>query len=205
MEPELKPEPPCDVHAVPVASPAQQDGRIVATMERERSRLRSFIRRRVSDPGDVDDILQDVFYELVEAYRMSAAIEQWGAWLFRVARNRIIDRLRKKREAPLPVERDDPYDDVADDLWLEHALPAPDAGPEAGYARRVLWRELHEALEELPAEQREVFIAHELNGTSFKALAEQTGVGVNTLLARKRYAVLHLRSRLQDIYDEFDV
>jgi len=201
MEPELKPEPSCP----PAVSPTQQDHGIVATIERERVRLRNFIRRRVSDPGDAEDILQDVFYELVEAYRVSAAIEQWGAWLFRVARNRIIDRLRKKRELPLVQSLDHDGEDGADNYWLQNVLPDPDAGPEASYARSVLWWELHAALEELPAEQREVFVDHELNGFSFKQLAEQSGVGVNTLLARKRYAVLHLRRRLQTIYDEFEL
>jgi RNA polymerase sigma factor (sigma-70 family) len=198
----MTPDDPPDTLATALAGDAaraSQDSRIAATVKREAARLRSFIRRRVADPGDADDILQDVLYELVAAYRMSETIEQWGAWLFRVARNRIIDRARKQRELPLPEERDD---DEA--LWLENIVPAVDAGPDAAYARRVLRQELHAALAELPAEQRDVFIAHELNGTPFKMLAEQTGVGVNTLLARKRYAVLHLRKRLQPLYENFD-
>jgi len=165
----------------------------------ERARLRGFIRRRVSDPADAEDILQDVFYELIEAARLVKPIEEVGAWLFRVARNRIIDRFRKKRteslEALSAVERE--YAPVED------LLPAADGGPETAYARRLLLEELDDALDELPEEQRFVFVAHELEGRSFKELAAQTGVGLNTLLSRKRYAVLHLRARLQQIYDEF--
>ena len=180
---------------------AEQDKRITETISRERGRLRNFIRRRVPDANEAEDILQDVFFEYVEAYRLPEPIEQVGAWLFRVARNRIVDRFRKKREVQLPElsgEADDEY-------WLEEVLPSPDAGPEAAYARGVLLEELYVALEELPKEQRDVFIAHELDGRSFKELAGENGVGVNTLLARKRYAVLHLRARLQTIYDEFDL
>lgn len=180
----------------------EQDQRISDAVSREQSRLRNFIGRRVPDPGDAEDILQDVFYELVEAYRMMKPVEQVTAWLFRVARNRITDLFRaRSREA----SRNEPTQ-VAEDgepLLLEELLPSPDAGPEAAYARSVLLDELDEALEELPAEQREVFVAHELMGYSFKELAAQTGVGVNTLLSRKHYAVLHLRERLQAIYDEF--
>jgi RNA polymerase sigma factor (sigma-70 family) len=182
---------------------ADQDRNITAIISRERGRLRSFIRRRVSDPGDVEDILQDVFYELVEAARLLQPIEQVGAWLFRVARNRIIDRFRRKSAAPanqdgLPTA---PQDEAPS---LEELLPSPDSGPEARYARRLLLEELDAALEELPAVQREVFIAHELEGRSFRELARETGLSINTLLARKRYAVLHLRKRLQAIHDEFD-
>lgn len=180
---------------------AEQDKRITETISRERGRLRNFIRRRVPDPGDAEDILQDVFYEFVEAYRLPETIEQVGAWLYRVARNRIIDRFRKKKTEPLP-EVSGESDDAP---WLAEVLPSSDAGPEAAYARAVLMEELNAALDELPKEQRDVFIAHELEGRSFKELAEKSGVGVNTLLARKRYAVLHLRARLQMIYDEFDL
>ncbi len=180
---------------------AEQDKRITETISRERGRLRNFIRRRVPDANEAEDILQDVFFEYVENYRLPEPIEQVGAWLFRVARNRIIDRFRKKREVALPeVSGDD-----EDDHWLEEVLPSPDAGPEAAYARSVLLEELHAALAELPKEQRDVFIAHELDGRSFKELAAENGASVNTLLARKRYAVLHLRARLQTIYDEFDL
>lgn len=177
-----------------------QDRRISEAVERERPRLRNFIRRRVRDEGDVEDILQDVFYEFVEAYRMMKPIERAGAWLFRVARNRITDLFRKKRPEPLSS-----VTAVSDDetLPLEDMLPSREAGPEAAYARGVLLEELNAALEELPEEQRAVFVAHELEGRSFKDLAIETGVGVNTLLSRKHYAVLHLRARLQDIYDEF--
>ena len=181
---------------------AQQDQRISEAINREHARLRNFIRKRVADQGDAEDILQDVFYELVEAYRMMKPVEQVTAWLFRVARNRITDLFRrKKREA----SRNEPTG-VTDDgevLQLDDLLPSPDAGPEAAYTRRVLSEELDAALDELPDEQREVFVAHELMGYSFKELAAQTGVSVNTLLSRKHYAILHLRERLQAINDEF--
>jgi len=178
---------------------AEQDQQIAETVERERSRLRNFIRKRVPDREDAEDILQDVFSELVEAYRLMKPIEQVGAWLFRVARNRIIDRFRKRREEPSSKR-------VAEDgevLMLEELLPSPDAGPDAAYARSILLGELEDALEELPAEQRAVFVAHEIEGRSFKQLAAESGVSVNTLLSRKHYAVLHLRERLREIYDEF--
>ena len=176
----------------------EQDREIADAVARERPRLRNFIRRRVIDQDEAEDILQDVFEELVEAYRLTDPIEQIGAWLFRVARNRIIDRFRKSREVPLPdsVESDDEYQ-------LDLALPSPDAGPEAAYARAALLDTLQAALDELPADQREVFIAHEIDGRSFKEIAAATGVGVNTLLARKRYAVLHLRERLRSSHDEY--
>ena len=180
----------------------EQDQRISETVSREQSRLRSFIRRRVADPGDAEDILQDVFYELVEAYRMMKPVEQVTAWLFRVARNRITDRFRKRSRDALRNEPASVAED-GEELLLEELLPSPDAGPDAAYARSVLLEELDEALDELPAEQREVFIAHELMGYSFKELAAETGVSVNTLLSRKHYAVLHLRERLQSVYDEF--
>lgn len=180
---------------------AEQDKRITETISQERGRLRNFIRRRVPDANEAEDILQDVFFEYVEAYRLPEPIEQVGAWLYRVARNRIIDRFRKKREVALP----EMPGEEEDGHWLEEVLPSADGGPEAAYARRVLLDELYAALEELPREQRDVFIAHELDGRSFKELAAEKNVAVNTLLARKRYAVLHLRARLQTIYDEFDL
>lgn len=179
----------------------QQDQQISEAIERERPRLRNFIRRRVPDQSDAEDILQEVFSELVEAYRMMKPLEQVTAWLFRVARNRITDLFRsKKREAstePAVTTED------GETLQWEDLLPAPDAGPESAYARSVLLEEMDAALDELPEEQREVFVAHEFLGYSFKELAEQTGVSVNTLLSRKHYAVLHLRERLQSIYDDF--
>ena len=180
---------------------AEQEKHITETIVRERGRLRSFIRRRVPDANEAEDILQDVFFEYVEAYRLPVTIEQVGAWLFRVARNRIIDRFRKKREVQLP----EVADGADDEHWLEEVLPSPDAGPEAAYARGVLLEELYAALGELPKEQRDVFIAHELEGRSFKELAAESGASMNTLLARKRYAVLHLRTRLQTIYNELDI
>jgi RNA polymerase sigma factor (sigma-70 family) len=178
-----------------------ENQRVSDVFERERSRLRNFIRRRVPDARDAEDILQDVFYALVEANRLLVPIEHVTGWLFRVARNRITDLFRKKTPEPLG-DMVIPGDDE-EWLQLEDLLPSPPAGPEALYARRVLIEELELAIDELPDEQREVFVAHELEGRSFKEMAAETGVSVNTLLSRKRYAVLHLRERLQDIYDEF--
>ena len=179
----------------------EQDRRITEVVEREQSRLRNFVRRRVPDPRDVEDILQDVFYELVEANRLLMPIEHVTGWLFRVARNRIIDLFRKKKPESLSDQA--AADDEGEALRLEDLLPSRDAGPDALYARSVLLDELELALDELPGEQREVFVAHELEGRSFKEMAAESGVSVNTLLARKRYAVLRLRERLQQIYDEF--
>ena len=180
----------------------EQDRRISETVRQERSRLRNFIRRRVDDDEDAEEILQDVFYELVEAYRMMRPIEQVGAWLFRVARNRIIDWFRKKRAVPFPGQRA-PAESEPQPAGWEELLPSPDAGPEAIYARNILFEELEAALDELPEEQREVFLAHEVEGRSFKDLSSETGVTMNTLLSRKHYAVLHLRKRLQAIYNDF--
>src|SRR5438128_3559734 len=180
-----------------------QDQRITEVVNREQSRLRNFIRRRVPDPRDAEDILQYVFYELVEANRLLMPIEHVTGWLFRVARNRIIDLFRKKRPENFSDVAVAHEDDEGELLRLEDLLPSVDASPEALYARSVLLDELELAVEELPEEQREVFIAHELEGRSFKQMAAETGVNVNTLLSRKRYAVRHLRQRLQDIYDEF--
>jgi RNA polymerase sigma factor (sigma-70 family) len=168
-----------------------QDQRISDAVTREGSRLRGFIRRRVPDARDAEDILQDVFSALVEANRLLVPIEHVTGWLFRVARNRIIDLFRARRPE-LSAER----------LELDDVLPSPDAGPEEEYARGVLLEALEQAIGELPAEQRDVFIAHELEGRSFKEIATATGVGVNTLLSRKRYAVLRLRERLRSAYDE---
>ncbi len=179
----------------------EQDQRISEAFGLERARLRNFIRKRVADENDVEDILQDAFYELVEAYRMMKPVEQVGAWLFQVARNRITDLFRKKRPEALGNEPVG-YEEDGESLLLQDLLPSPDAGPEEAYARSVLLEELDAALDELPEEQREVFIAHELEGYSFKELAAATGLGINTLLSRKHYAVVHLRQRLQAIYDE---
>jgi RNA polymerase sigma factor (sigma-70 family) len=179
----------------------EQDQRISEVVKQEQSRLRNFIRRRVPDPRDAEDILQEVFYELVEATRLLMPIEHVTGWLFRVARNRITDLFRKKK--PEAFSDADMVDDYGELLHLEDLLPSPDAGPDAVYARNVMIDELEFALEELPEEQREVFVAHELEGRSFKELATESGVSINTLLSRKRYAVLHLRQRLQAIYDEF--
>jgi len=177
-----------------------EDRRIAEVVEREGSRLRRFIRRRVGDPRDAEDVLQDVFQALVEANRLLMPIDHVAGWLFRVARNRITDLLRRKK----PESLGDAAVTGGDErLPLEDLLPSPAAGPEALYARNLLLDELEMAIDELPVEQREVFVAHELEGRSFKEMAAETGVSVNTLLSRKRYAVLHLRKRLQGVYDEF--
>jgi RNA polymerase sigma factor (sigma-70 family) len=177
----------------------EQDRRIADVVRRERSRLLGFVRRRVGDPRDVEDLVQDVFYELVEANRMLMPIEDVTAWLFRVARNRITDLFRRKRSVSLDEAA--VSDEGGERLVLEDLLPSPEAGPDALYARQVLLEELQLAIDELPEEQRAVFVAHELEGRSFKDMAAETGVGVNTLLSRKRYAVLHLRERLQGLHD----
>jgi RNA polymerase sigma factor (sigma-70 family) len=179
-----------------------QDKKIAEVFARERKRLGSFIRRRVPDPGDAEDILQDVFSELVEAVRMVRPIEQIGAWLFQVARNRIIDRFRRRSFEAKPGAADP--DGEHELAALAELLPSTQAGPQARYARRVLVEQLEAALDELPPEQRDVFVAHELEGRSFRELAAQTGQNVNTLLSRKRYAVRHLRDRLHQIYREFE-
>lgn len=179
---------------------SEQDRRISEAIARDRPRLRSFIRRHVTDSGEAEDILQDVFYELLETYRMMKPVEHVTAWLFRVARNRIIDLFRRKRPGSLndpvhPGEEGEP-------LLLEEVLPSSDAGPDGAYTRGILLDALEDALEELPASQREVFLAHEVEGVPFKQLSAETGLSVNTLLSRKHYAVLHLRRRLQSIYEE---
>ena len=171
----------------------EKDRSVSDVIAAEASRLRNFIRKRVPNEADAEDLLQEVFYELVAAYRVMEPVQRWSAWMFQVARNRIVDLFRKQQRHPAE----------ADVVLLEDVLPSPDAGPAAAYARRLLLDELEEALDELPPEQREVFLAHEVEGRSFKEIAEQTGVSVNTLLSRKHYAVLHLRRRLRAIYQEF--
>jgi RNA polymerase sigma factor (sigma-70 family) len=177
---------------------AEQDRFFTEVLQRDRPRLRSFIRRRVLDAGDAEDILQDVFYELLEAYRFAKPMEQVTAWLYRVARNRITDLFRKQK----PVSLNEPASEE-ESLSLEDLLPSVEAGPDAIYARNLLFDLLDDALEELPENQRDVFVAHELLGRSFKEIAEETGVSVTTLLSRKRYAVLHLRQRLGEMYEDF--
>ncbi|MGA2157012.1 MAG: sigma-70 family RNA polymerase sigma factor [Bryobacteraceae bacterium] len=186
---------------VSIASMAEQNREISEVIAEERARLRNFIRRRVPNEADVEDLLQEVFYELVEANRLLMPIEYVTGWLFRVARNRITDLFRKKR--PENFTDRAVKDEDGELLRIEDLLPSPDAGPEALYVRSVLLEEIEFALGELPGEQREVFVAHELEGRSFKELSAESGVSVNTLLSRKRYAVLHLRGRLQSIHDEF--
>ncbi len=176
---------------------AEQDQRISEVVKREQSRLRNFIRRRVADPRDADDILQDVFYRFVEANRLLMPIDHIAGWLFRVARNRIVDLFREKKMASLE-------DNDAESLSFEELLPASDAGPEQTYLRSVLLDELESAIAALPKEQRDVFVSHELEGRSFKEMSAATGVSVNTLLARKRYAVLRLRERLREVYEELN-
>jgi RNA polymerase sigma factor (sigma-70 family) len=182
---------------------AEDDRSIVETFARERARLRALIRKRVPNPADVEDVLQELFYELIEAARFSRPVEQVSAWLFRVARNRIIDLFRKnKNERTESLDETTIEDGEAPESLFEQ-LPAATAGPEAAYAAGVLLDELAHALDELSEEQRSVFLAHEIDGRSFRELAELSGVSINTLLSRKRYAVMHLRRRLQAIHDEF--
>jgi RNA polymerase sigma factor (sigma-70 family) len=177
----------------------RQDTRLAEALAEHQSRLRSFLRKQVADQSDVEDILQDAFCELMVAYRLMKPIGHVGGWLFRVARNRVIDSFRKKRPQSL-TEATGPDPDR---LSLEDLLPSADDGPEAAYWRGELLSELEAALDELPDEQREVFLAHEVEGRSFKDLAVETGLKVTTLLSRKRYAVLHLRQRLQHLYDDY--
>jgi RNA polymerase sigma factor (sigma-70 family) len=177
----------------------EQDHLISQAMERDEPRLRSFIRKHVADTSEAEDILQDVFYELIEAYRLMKPVEHVTAWLFRVARNRMIDLFRRKK----PSSLNNPISAEEDGDTLEDLLPSADAGPEAAYARNLLLDALEEALEELPEAQRQVFIAHEMLGQSFKEISAETGLSVNTLLSRKHYAVLYLRQRLQSIYENF--
>ncbi|HEU5339930.1 RNA polymerase sigma factor [Edaphobacter sp.] len=176
----------------------EQDQLISEAVRRDEPRLRSFIRRHVTDSGEAEDILQDVFYELIETYRMMKPVEHVTAWLFRVARNRMTDMFRRRKPESLSAPVAEEEGDTLEDL-----LPSADAGPEANYARTLLLDALDEAIEDLPEEQREVFVAHELMGRSFKEIAAETGVGINTLLSRKRYAVLYLRQRLKSIYEDF--
>lgn len=180
---------------------SKEDQALSDVVDREQSRLRRFIRRRVPDPRDAEDILQDVFFRLVEANRLLMPIDHVTGWLFHVARNRITDLFRKKTPQPFSDAAVVGEDDEL--LPFEDLLPSPDAGPEALYARNMLLDEIAVAIGELPPEQRDAFVGHELEGRSFKDMAAETGVGVNTLLSRKRYAVLHLRERLRAIHDEF--
>jgi RNA polymerase sigma factor (sigma-70 family) len=183
---------------------SEQDRKISAAVRREGGRLRNFIRRRVLDAAEAEDILQEVLYELVAAHRLMQPIEQAGAWLLRVARNRIIDRFRRKRAEPFGTRSlGRPGDDDEEGGSLEDLLPSIEPGPEGEAIRQVLLEQVEDALDELPPEQRQVFIAHELEGASFKELAARWGVSVNTLLSRKRYAILALREQLQDAYDEW--
>lgn len=177
----------------------EKEQRLAEAVRRERGRLNRFIRQRVPDPAEAEDILQDVFYEFVETWRLPEPIEQAGAWLLRVARNRIVDRFRKKKEIPLGTmhgEGDEEY-------WLETILPATEDGPEDACARNVLLEAIQAALEALPPEQRDVFIAHEIEGKSFKQIAADSGVSLNTLLARKRYALRHLQTSLRELRDTY--
>ncbi|HVO98021.1 MAG TPA: RNA polymerase sigma factor [Bryobacteraceae bacterium] len=174
-----------------VLSGASSNDRLTDIFRREQGRLRNFVRSRISDEGDAEDILQDVFSQLVEADRLMKPVERVGAWLYRVARNRIIDFFRKRR----PVQ----FDEDSDGLSIQELLPSPDGGPEAAFLRTLMWEELEDALDELPDEQRDAFLAHEIDGRSFQEISEETGVSVNTLISRKHYAVLHLRERLKEI------
>jgi RNA polymerase sigma factor (sigma-70 family) len=185
-----------------MTSIVEQDRQIAQVIAEQGSRLRNFIRRRIPNDNDVEDLLQEVFYELVRAHRLLMPIDAVSSWLFRVARNRITDVFRRKTPATFSEAMLEPDD--GDLIAIDDLLPSPDAGPEALYLRNLLLVELQQAIAALPTEQREVFVAHELEGRSFKDLSAETGVNSNTLLARKRYAVLALRKSLQSIRDEFN-
>jgi RNA polymerase sigma factor (sigma-70 family) len=185
-----------------VLTSSAQDREIAATVRRERGRLLAFIRRRVLDSTEAEDVLQEALYELVAAYRLMQPVEQAGAWLMRVARNRIIDRFRKKKPELL-ADQGVEFDEDEDVGGLEDLLPSPDDGPDAVAIRQLMLEQIETALDELPPEQRAVFIAQELEGASFKELAARWNVTVSALLSRKRYAVLYLRKRLQAAYDEW--
>jgi RNA polymerase sigma factor (sigma-70 family) len=180
---------------------AEQKEKIGLTVQQERRRLLDFIRKRIPDEDDAEDILQDVFYQFTESF-MLQPIEQVSAWLFRAARNRITDLFRKKKSIPFS-RTFTPHDDEDDSFSINDLLPDPADGPEAIYARKIVVTELMDALDELPVEQREAFVMSEIENKSFKEMAEITGEGVNTLLSRKRYAVLFLRERLQNLYTDF--
>jgi RNA polymerase sigma factor (sigma-70 family) len=169
----------------------QQDSVITDTFNKEKAKLRNFIRKSVPNAGDADDILQDVFYEFVSAYRLPEPLEQVGAWLYRVAKNRIVDRFRKQKHEVVLTQDDD-----KDALWLEAILSIETETPASIFERKMLVEHVIATLNLLPAEQRQVFIAHELDGKSFKQIAAESGVAINTLLARKRYAVTFLQEQL---------
>jgi len=191
-----------DAALYPEMTRSAQDREIAATVRRERGRLLAFIRRRVLDTAEAEDVLQEALYELVAAYRLMQPVEQAGAWLMRVARNRIIDRFRRKRPELL-ADQALPLDADEEGGSLEDLLPAPDEGPDAMAIRGMMLERIAAALEELPPEQRDVFVAQELEGASFKELSQRWNVGISTLLSRKRYALLHLRRRLRAAYDEW--
>jgi RNA polymerase sigma factor (sigma-70 family) len=187
--------------SVSAAVIADENRRLSEIFTENGARLRNFIRKRVPNDADAEDLLQEVFFEVVEAFSLKEPISQWGAWMFRVARNRIVDLFRRKQRW---VFAEDPPTQAGDaEMSLLDSLPSPDSGPAEAYARSVLMDEIDEALDELPEEQREVFIAHEIEGFSFKEIAARTGISINTLLSRKHYAVTHLRRRLGDVYNEF--
>jgi RNA polymerase sigma factor (sigma-70 family) len=188
----------------PPAVKMDQDRRIIAAFDREAVRLGRFIRGRVSDVSVADDILQDVFSELLEAERLVQPIEQVSAWLFRVARNRITDWFRRRRPETYETPRGAAPDGPESAFW-EDALPSPDAGPDALYARARMLDELAEAIDELPERQRAIFMAHEIEGLSFRQIAAQTGESVNTLLSRKHAAVQSLRRRLRVAYENLNI
>jgi RNA polymerase sigma factor (sigma-70 family) len=192
-----------DAALSPHLTSSAQDREIAATVRRERGRLMAFIRRRVLDAAEAEDVLQEALYELVAAHRLMQPVEQAGAWLMRVARNRIIDRFRKKKPELLADQGLEMGDDDDGGGSIEDLLPSPEDGPDALVLRELMLERIDAALNELPREQRDVFIAQELEGASFKELAERWNVTVSALLSRKRYAVLYLRKRLKEDFDEW--
>lgn len=181
-----------------------QNSRINEAVQQERGRLLSFIRRYLPDEDDAEDLLQDVFYQLIETYRLMKPVERLSSWLFTVARNKITDRFRKKKAVPFSrLSNREAENEDSSPLSLLDLIPDPNEGPEAEFAAKLVMEELEEALEELPEAQREAFVLHELEGYPFEQIAAMTGENIKTLISRKRYAVLFLRERLGEIYQEF--
>ncbi len=185
------------------AAMTEQDDRLQQAVREQRGKLLSFIRRRIPDQEDAEDVLQDVFFELVQSYRLVKPVEQMAAWLFRVARNKIIDRYRRPK--PASLEEAAAYHSAADSdepLLLADVLPAPDDSTETAMARETIMEAILDALDELPPAQREVFVWHEFDGKTFRQMAEETGVPLKTLISRKHYAVQQLRTKLQALYTD---
>jgi RNA polymerase sigma factor (sigma-70 family) len=187
--------------AINLTMAQMKNEKIAEVVHKDRAKLLSFIRKRVSDKDDAEDILQDVFYQLTQAYDMIGSLDKVTSWMYTVARNKITDLYRKKKPEPFKSTY---QGDEEESLSMENLLPALGNTPEDAFFKSVIWDAITEALDELPIEQREVFVKNEFEDISFKELSAMTGVSVNTLLSRKRYAVLHLRARLKSLYEELN-